>query len=182
VRSVAFDIDDFSDRWNCLQELMRLRERYPRFKTTLFTIPYKTDEALTDTVKRFPWIELAVHGFTHEPNDEMLHLRENEIAHSLAVIDGKTYVKGFKSPGWYISASVVNACNEKGYWVAMREEDRPFAAQCKHGYYIAGEKYDYWHGHSHNVCNNGLRECLHDLLRLWPREQEFKFVSEAVVR
>ena len=43
-----------------------------------------------------------------------------------------------------------------------------------------GERFDYWHGHTHNVCGNWLKGNLPALLEMWPKEREFAYVSEAV--
>lgn len=190
---VTFDVDDFCDRWNCLPELDALKERYPNFKCTLFTIPTETSVVLYEEVIKRKWIELAVHGAFHEPNEELKFLKPDGLKEYLKDIKkswnalNPSTVWGFRPPGWYITPEHIQVLNELGMWVAIHQRDeRKLGPLCKHGYYVCGQR-PYWHGHTsgegqkaHSVCGNGIRECLSELLKKWPRDQCFSFVSESV--
>lgn len=190
---VTFDVDDFCDRWNCLPDLDLLKQQYPNFKCTLFTIPFKTSQELVEEARKRDWVELAAHGFHHEPNEELKamsdvsfswHFNNTNIEDSMDL--GKI-VRGFRPPGWYITPEHVKVLNDFKMWVALHKRDeRRLGPLCEHGYYVCGDR-PYWHGHTsgegqraHSVCGNGIRECLSELLRKWPRDQRFSFVSESV--
>jgi hypothetical protein len=180
-KPVIFDVDDFCDMWECLTDIEILKHTYPNFKATLFTIPFRTSPAMLLRVKKLGYVELAVHGFLHSPNlMEMLGLEKWQIVELFKKVDFRFYCHGFRPPGWHMNQTVVDACNEAGLWVAMHRNDRKLAAKCIHGYYIAEDKYPCWHGHTHNVCNNWIRKAIPDLVKRWPQDQEFMFVSEAV--
>jgi hypothetical protein len=188
---VTFDVDDFCDRWNCLPALDRLKEQYPNFRCTLFTIPSKTSADLELEARSRSWIEIAIHGVTHEPNEELKAVTPQIMYRRLEMMfDSKAkhyYIKGFRPPGWYITAGHISALNSLGMWVALHKRDeRKLGPLCKHGFYCCGDR-PYWHGHTsgegnkaHSVCGNGIDECLPELLKRWPRDQSFSFVSESV--
>jgi len=174
------DVDDFCDEWNCAEELMRLKMIFPDFKVTLFTIPKKTTVGMIRAIRdAFDWIEFAVHGILHEPNDEMLRIGSKDLASFLKSIDYSVYVKGFKPPGWYLTDGVIEACNEAGLWIALHTDQRENGPLCRHGYYVCGERFGFWHGHSHDVCGNWVAKKIDEIADRWPRDQKFMFVSEA---
>lgn len=183
---VTFDVDDFCDRWNCLPALDRLKEQYPNFRCTLFTIPNRTSRALVMRAVERNWVEVACHGITHEPNEELKRLDPYQLRSALRQL-GVNYVSGFRPPGWYITAEHIKVLNELGMWVALHKRDeRTLGKLCDHGYYVCGDR-PYWHGHTsgegqraHSVCKNGIDECLPELLTKWPVNQQFSFVSESV--
>jgi hypothetical protein len=176
------DFDDFCDKHWCVNSLRRLKDRYPNFKVTLFTIPNKVSMKFLRVIRGWGWIELAVHGFNHNPNDEMMNLSKDQIIDKLRRIDFNIYEKGFKAPGWYIHEGVVEACNELGLWIALHgDHDRELASKCAYGYYISREEGGSWHGHAHlDDCNNYIVDDLPLLLKKWPERQDFAFVSESL--
>lgn len=179
---VVFDVDDFCDQYNCLPELLELKSVYSRFCCTLFTIPLRTSAELLTEVKKYPWIELAVHGFTHEPNAELATWTRKEVLEGLRKIDDRTYVKGFKPPAWFLTLSTIQACNDAGLWLAIHKRDRhQYGPMCQHGYYVCEDRLPAWHGHAHQVCNNWIREHLYFLKQAWPKDKAFAKVSEAVL-
>ena len=182
AQPVVFDVDDLCDQWNCLPELMALRERFPKFKATCFTIPGRTSKALLQKAHSLGFLELAVHGFEHEPLDEVLRISESEMTSRLAALDYSVWAKVFRPPGWHLRTELINACNTTGLAMAVHERDRKYAARFQHGFYICGDRLPYRHQHSHNVCQNWLKADLPRLLTAWPEDQEFAFVSEAIVK
>lgn len=179
---VVFDVDDFCDEMNCLDELMQLKQQYPNFACTLFTIPHKTSTALLRKAKSLGFIELAVHGITHSPNEELKSLKQSHLDNYFKELDFSLYARGFRAPGWYIEEQHVKACVNHGMWIALHTRHVPtLRPHCSHGYYACGERYDYWHGHTHNVCNNWLKGHLPSLLVKWNKDQIFHFVSDAIL-
>jgi hypothetical protein len=182
---VVFDVDDHCDEWNCLPEMLRLKEQYPHFKCTLFTIPEKiSGRLLNETAEHRDWIEIAVHGIRHHPNEEMKSVSYAQLYKYLTEnIDHSIYTKGFRPPGWAINSGTVRALNDAGYWCALHMRDRlNFGKMCRHGYYACGDRYPYWHAHSHGVCGNGIQDDIDKLLKMWPKEQKFGWVSESIIK
>lgn len=183
---IIFDVDDFSNTYGgdeTLSDLFQLRERYPNFKCTLFTIPNKTNELLQRTALGYPWIELAVHGWDHHPTEELKKLSAGQLTAKILRVrsEGNPYAEGFRPPGWYIMKEHCEALSGLGMWIALHKRDIALARYCKSGYYICGDRFPYWHGHTHDVCGNYLRTALPDLMKKWPRDQKFGFVSEAAL-
>jgi len=183
-RRTIFHIDDFSDRhYRCVEEMFALKKRYPKFKVTLFAIPFKTSEDHLSEMKKLDWVELAVHGFKHNSNDEMLLLSRDEIIKFFSRVDFATFVKGFKAPGWRINKTGVEICNELGLWIALhRKHLLSLAPLCSNGFYVYGRRYDAWHSHAGDAEDNWVKKDLPMLLKRWPVDQEFIFVSEAIER
>jgi peptidoglycan/xylan/chitin deacetylase (PgdA/CDA1 family) len=99
----------------------------------------------------------------------------------LSKIDFQVYVRGFRPPYWAINEDVIEACNKLGMWVAFRDTEK--FHMCKHGYYHMQEKGTYWFGHTWRTWeNNWITERLPELLAKWPKDQQFRFVSEAIVK
>lgn len=190
---VVFDIDDFCDDWNCLPELDRLKERYPDFRCTLFTIPTRTSRGLLMRAVERDWIEVAVHGVSHDPNQELNHMSaeqlEIEMESVFASDVGQYYTRGFRPPGWAISRQHCDVLTRLGFWVALHQRDeRLLAPRCKEGYYVCGPRFPYWHAHTsgpgqkaHAVCKNGIAETMDELMNKWPRSQKFTKVSESLI-
>ncbi len=177
---VTFDVDDFCDKWNCLADLDELKRVYPRFQATLFTIPALTSQSLLREARRREWLELAVHGIKHEPNEEMRYTRGDTLLAYLKTLDYSLYVKGFRCPAWFIGEHVYEACNRAGLWIALHVKDSSDRWKCEHGYYVCDDK-PYWHGHTHDVCGNWLHGHLEELKLIWPKDQAFSKVSDSVL-
>lgn len=184
AQPVVVDVDDFCDQHGAatLADLDVLKAHYPAFKATLFTIPTKTSPLLLAEARLRPWLELAVHGITHEPNEELRAVSPLALKTYLQQHNLPDYVKGFRPPGWFITPSHVEALNETGHWVALHARDRKsLGPLCRHGYYTCEDRLPYSHHHSHDVCDNWLHKDLPRLLKQWPRHQPFAFVSEEVL-
>jgi hypothetical protein len=181
---VVFDVDDFCDEWGIetLKDMDKLKNVYPNFKATLFTIPRSTSGVLIQEAKKRDWLELGVHGVTHKPTEELKSLGAQELGSALKRLDYSVYAPVFRPPGWYIDYSHVKVLNSLGLAVALHSRDaKELGPSCKHGYYICENRTSYEHCHTHNVCNNYLRKLLPGLLSKWKQDQLFSFVSEAVL-
>ena len=138
--------DDFQDKANRsgIEYLFYWKSRYPKFKITLFTIPDLTSLEYLNLVG-FPndWVELAVHGYSHQSNFECFNWDESG-THILMERVEKTgkYIKGFKAPGWQLTGNeqgvgsgypltppsllakdnqaIYKALGDRGYWIMDR--------------------------------------------------------------
>jgi hypothetical protein len=195
---IALEADDFGPLNHRFDVLEKLRDRYPNFKITMFTIPwdirYNTEKGGTPIVKeeysawrnvvkhaiKDGWLEIAVHGFTHVPNefggiDARMADAKIQFAEKMFDDSGIKFTKIFKAPHWQLSQEGKEAIEKRGYKVV---ED---------GYYNWNWKDEFpvelddviGHGHVQNVCDNGLEEALIRLVQI-PNEYEFKFLSEAL--
>lgn len=183
MTKIVIDIDDFCNATPCLDDLLQLRVAYPRFRATLFTIPEQTSVDLLEAAQKLTWLEIAVHGFCHVPNHEMSLYDEAEVRRRMKQVPWRFFAQGFKAPGWQITQATITVCNEFGLWVALHERDTALMPLCQHGYYACrGQRpADYQHFHTHDVCGNWIHQMLPKLLTQWDKEQEFCFVSEALV-
>ena len=75
LKDTIFDLDDLCDRgWDgrgsrC-ELLLELKLQFPELKVTLFAIPGLSSLTFLSELAKENWIELAVHGWTHQPNTE----------------------------------------------------------------------------------------------------------------
>lgn len=186
---VVFDLDDHCDQHGeeTLSDLDKLKKVYPALKVTLFTIPAKTSLSLLQETAKMDWIEIAVHGINHVPNEELREVSGEVLSgwfKDFQYIHGEKspYIKGFRPPGWFIKEEHVEACNKLGLWVALHVRDRKMLGPlCEHGFYCCDDRLPYHHGHTHNVCGNWLRKDMDKLLTKWRKDQKFAFVSEALL-
>lgn len=191
---IAAEYDDFGPRNNNIHLLEEIREHYPNFKVTMFTVPWDirfgsqtpiTNEEFKpwcEAVKKLDWIEIAVHGLTHVPL-EFSELSYDAACKRIVVAEkmfqnrGINYVKIFKAPHWTISPEAKRAAEDLGFKVV---ED---------GYYNWNLKDDMpetndviiAHGHVQNVMENGLEETMPKLMRL-PTDTEFLKLSEVILK
>lgn len=198
---IAIEFDDFSPINSRFDLLEKLKEHYPEFKVTMFTVPWEIrygrnlEESApitsskykpwVDAVKEYEdWIEIAPHGLTHAPM-EFAELSANEATKRLIIgtkmfeNKGIKYTNLFKAPQWEISKEAKEAIEgmgfivlEDGYYDWNLAEDLPEEIKNSDKIVIA-------HGHVQNVCDNGLEEVFHRLMKL-PVDTEFYFLSEAL--
>lgn len=189
---VIVDFDDFSPLHNRFDLLEELREHYPDFKVTMFTVPweirYKNPAPITDekhagwvsAVKASKWIEIAVHGLTHFPL-EFAELTYDEahkrivVAEKMFINRGIEFVKLFKAPYWALSDEAKQAAQDLGYTVAENHyynwnlaDECPFTPEQilnDDGYLVA-------HGHvTKEGCDNYIEDAMPKLMKLPPGTQ-----------
>lgn len=188
---VLFDLDDLSPRNTQLSLLEELKEHFPKFKVTMFMVPWEirlgeptpiTDERFKPfcdaLIKGSDWIEVAVHGLTHAPEEfKTLGYEEAKkrimVAEKMIINRGIPYTKLFKAPYWLLTKGGKEAAEELGFTVA---EDGYYDWNIKDP--LPRKKGDLIaHGHVQNVMGNGLEESYYRLLEL-PADTEFGFLSE----
>src|SRR3990167_5467059 len=85
---VALDLHDFSLVHNRFHFLLALKQYFPNFKVSLFTIPiyrrsdwgpYLLREQMLEDIRKFTdWIQLIPHGLRHEKSREMQYCSYNQ--------------------------------------------------------------------------------------------------------
>lgn len=191
-----FDFDDFSPKNTNFGLLEKLREHYPNFKVTLFTVPWETRfgdptiitehkfEPFCSALRKLDWMEIALHGLTHVP-EEFLRVTYNEAKKRLLVgekmfINRKIpYTRLFKAPYWQLSEEGKRAAEELG-WTVMQDgyynwnlKDAAPSKTIKKD----GKEYIFAHGHIQDVSGNGLEESMWKIMQL-PSDAEFGFLSD----
>jgi len=196
---VCLDLHDFSVVNNRLDILLKLKEHFPGFKVSLFTVPIDQKvgwgrcvirkELLKEVKKHLNWMQIIPHGLRHEASFEARTWGKTRLTSVLSSIekvfddDGLPFVRGFCAPHWRWSNIVVETLDKAGWWGAV---DRDKKMPCTKIYY----KYNYllnesfWeakgdlklHGHIYGTRNDvGL--CFDNLLKL-PKSVEWCFVTD----
>lgn len=179
--TAVMDFDDFCDETNELTSLKKLRQANGNgFKVTLFTIPGKSTVDFLKSVKfRFPWIELAIHGWTHTGIGECRNWTKREaIKNICAALQMGVFTKGFKAPHWQTSSGTYDACRDLGLWVSeiyTNKHKIPPGLKT----YVLGEPEKnilQVHGHITNSSGNYIKNTLENyILR---GKYTYRFISE----
>lgn len=137
---ISCDFDDFSPLNHRFDLLDNLRERYPDFKVTLFTVPWEirfspdtkgtpiTDERYSSWCQAVRqavedgWMQVAIHGLTHAP-EEFEDLTYDE-AKKRVIVAQKMFANAkipiipyFKAPQWLLSRQAKKGIEELGITV-----------------------------------------------------------------
>lgn len=201
---VVLDLDDFSVIRSRMDILRQIKEHYPSFKLSAFTIPVdyeyeksqlrlNRDVFLKDIHENLDWIQIIPHGLTHMPREFEKCDRETMLM-SLAAIDealtrdGLPYVKGFKAPFWLWNQDVVDVLDEQGWWGASDRNQPDMLRTKKHYEYTHSIDEPFWnvktdllklHGHMTSPSSNNIEDCLLNIFKL-PADVTFHFASEFV--
>lgn len=199
ISKATLDLDDFSPMNNNIGLMEKLKDRYPDFKITLFTVPWeirwKADGAGTPiTDKRWKpwveavksaveegWMEIAIHGLTHGPKE--FHKLGYDEARKRIIVGQKMFenvgIKTcdlFKAPQWLISQEAIPAVADTGMRLV---EDHYYNWNIKDE--APDEKHVIGHGHIQNDPQfpNGLEESYFRLTKL-PAKTKWVFLSEVL--
>lgn len=185
--TIALEYDDFSPKNTHFELLEQMREHYPDFKVTMFTVPWEVrfGEQTPITQAEYEpfvracklsedWLELALHGLTHTPM-EFAELSEDGAMKRVTIAEKMfenrklKLAKIFKAPFWAISKEAKAYLEKSGYKV------------CEDGYYNwnladdfpqeAADRGDIIIAHGHvqmDSTQNGMEETLHKLMQLPP--------------
>lgn len=194
---IAVEYDDFSPYNTQFSSLEKMREHYPQFKVTMFTVPWETrfGQQTAITLPEYAafvkackesedWLELALHGLTHAPM-EFAEVSQEE-AFKRVMIGKKMFdnrglklVPIFKAPFWALSKEGKLGVESAGFKVVEDKyynwnlaDDFPQEAADRGDVIIA-------HGHVQDVCENGLAETLPKLMKL-PPDTQFLTLSEVL--
>lgn len=152
---IALDLHDFSVVENRLDLLLKLKELYPDFKVSLFTVPIdkKKDwgsylvrrENLAKIKANLDWMQIIPHGLYHDSNQEMMvgyEVFKHDILPKIEEAfqtDGLPYEKGFCAPHWRWTEEVVKVLDEFGWWGAIDpRQNKP----CPKRFYAYSHKLD----------------------------------------
>ena len=189
---IVMDLDDWTDAtayW-ATPILDRLyAESEGRLRVTLFAVPaYLSTYGAIRTRSR-PWIELAVHGHTHAPN-ECAEWDAGRVTDLLGSLPPGTYAPVFRAPYWVTSPGLYEGLADAGWAVAdhpSNAEKIPprlarYVLSPEHGIGDAHRLLPVIqaHGHVENVMGNGLRERFGDFLALARSGADYAFVREVV--
>ena len=132
---VSLDLHDFSVLNNRLDLLMKIKEHYPNFKVSLFTVPFAIhyemgvqriyrEAALKKIKECLDWIQIIPHGLTHmdkefEKCDYILFKNVLKSIKEAFDKDGLPYEKGFCAPFWLWNEKVIRVLDEQGWWGAI---------------------------------------------------------------
>lgn len=202
---VVMDVDDFGYLMPGYDDLLRLKQSFPGFKITAFTIPlssvfYNAENAKHMQISKYrewakivnqqDWIEVAIHGFSHV-HWEMETSYDKTIQLLTAVENffgeiGLEYSKIFKAPYWQYSYDSLVALRDKGYVVAIdRNHERPTPDGLKT--YIYNWSFEEplpnvdvikGHGHFTGQNTNNIGETLPNILHYLPRDTHFQTIGE----
>jgi SAM-dependent methyltransferase len=183
MNDCVFDLDDLCECEYAVDKdlLFELKDLYPDLKVTLFAIPNRGSREFFLEWAAHDWIELAVHGWSHSPKDECLHWTYSETCRYLDMAEQMDcgFVRGFRPPGWKISAEALQALKDRGYWVAKlkgEQTDWEYPAQgnllCIHGHLRNSR-------HKNHSMRNGIRQLMARGLP-WDEKTRFRFISEVM--
>lgn len=200
---VVLNLDDFTPVQNRFDLLYRLKDYFPDFKVSMFTIPidkkmdygpYCIRPQLLEEVKRnLDWLQIIPHGLTHSSSWELREMSYEDFKFKTLPsvirsfeLDGLPFVKGFKAPHWKWSEGVVKVLDEEGWWGAvLREGGMPTPKRSYVYTHLLNEPF--WesdvevlklHGHMYGT-KNDLGLCFDNLLKL-PRETQFSYVTDFI--
>lgn len=201
-KKVILDLDDFSVLRNRMDLLTTLKDHYPNFKVSMFTIPFdaeyetsmlriERDKALTWIHNNLDWIEIIPHGLTHIPREFEAPDKETvemafEAIQDTFENDGLPYVNGFKAPQWLWNKEVVDWLDENNWWGAVDRNQPEMLTPKRHYVYDYSIHEPFWesdkevlklHGHMSLPSENNLEDCITNLFKL-PNDVEFEFVSQ----
>ena len=126
------------------------------------------------------WLEIAVHGLTHAPNEfggitGKLAAAKVKFAEMFFKDVKIPYVKIFKAPFWQLSKEGKKAIEKAGFKVV---EDHYYNWNIKDEFPVEKNKV-IGHGHVQDVVGNGMDESLIRLVQI-PNDYKWEFVSEAI--
>lgn len=201
---VSIDLHDFSILNNGLDNLLHIKEHFPDFKISMFTIPFDypyeksiqrifRDMELERIKQNLDWIQIIPHGVMHFDNEFLMCdkftmktiIKEYD---NLFQKDGLPFEKGFCAPFWLWNKDVIEALDEAGWWGAI-DRNQPQMLSTKRFYkYSHSIDEPFWeskdeilklHGHMTLPSANNLNDCVTNILKL-PQDVEWHFVTDFI--
>ena len=125
MRTYCVDFDDLYDEIadRSLGHLLALKEKYPAFACTLFTIPDRTSDETIAKFKPYPWIALAPHGWRHTGGECLAWPAHEAEAKILLAKERGIDAPVFRAPGWLINRATYEACRDLNIVVADHSEN-----------------------------------------------------------
>lgn len=120
---VEFDdlYDGVADR--ALARLQEVKEKYPAFVCTLFTIPARTSDETIAKYKQYPWIALAPHGWRHT-RGECLTWPFHEAEAKILQARGRGIdAPAFRAPAWFMNRATYEVCRDNNITVCDHKDE-----------------------------------------------------------
>jgi hypothetical protein len=194
---------------NCIGEIQELVYTFPQIKLTMFTSALYERRALfsdpewckaVNKLIESNNLKLAIHGLYHTP-EEFKHKTKDDallsitVAESVFKVAGLPFIKVFRGPHWGINEATYEALIDLKYKAVYTHEDYRSLAdkfpQIKSVFYnwnLKDNECTAWngieplvigHGHTHNVCGNGIQESFDRISTFIQRYgPEFAFADE----
>ena len=197
-QTFVMDFDDFTIHRN-MDLLLKIKEHYPNFRVTAFTIPYAQGLAVEERfeekykewaklIEGYDWIEVAVHGLAHTFGEcDITDLDQVKkfmlTTETLLKRIGIKYSKIFKAPYWIMSETFYDYLKEEGWVVALDRNSVPIYSE--NDDYIYNWSFDepvpngtIVKGHGHFIgTNNGIDVCFSNLMKM-PTDAKFLTIGE----
>ncbi len=199
MAQVCLGLHDFSVVNNRLDLLLKLKQYFPDFKVSLFTVPYDEpqdwgpflllEEFLTQIKENLDWIQIIPHGLQHKGR-EMRGMESSQFKLCLLRIEQLfkkndiPYINGFCAPHYAWSSDVVRVLDEMGWWGAIpRDKVIPTPKRFYKFSHIINEPF--WeskdpalklHGHVYGT-KSDLGKCFDNLLKL-PIDTDWHFCTD----
>ena len=193
-----------------LPDILRLKEVYPDFKMTCFTIPmskhffnqenaklFKIEKykQWAEIINSYDWLEVGMHGFAHTKHEAdtsyegvktMIKAGEN-----LWKQVGLEYKKLFAAPYWQYSYDGFNALKDMGYAIGIdRNNPRIVPEGAKTFTYnwsfeetVRPKFGNTIVGHGHLMdqgVTNSINQTFYNITKQIPRDAKFGFISELI--
>jgi hypothetical protein len=180
-----------------METLLFLKESFPKFKVSLFTVPMETkndwgmgihrDKYLKSIKDNLSWIQIIPHGLRHNKVEVLkwdyyyasyvLHLIEQLFGN-----DGLEFERGFCAPHWGWNSEVVQALNDAGWWGAVNPKRTMLYTDKFYEYsHSINERFPRnsdlkLHGHLYGT-EDDVSRCMDNLLSL-PKNTEWHFCTD----
>lgn len=202
MKKVVLAFDDFSVVNNRLDLLLKLKEHFPNFKVSLFTVPIDEkqdwgpylirEESLKKIKENLDWIQIIPHGLKHAGREMWHYNYARFVTEGIPLIeesfkkDGLPYEKGFCAPHHAWSDDVIRALDDRGWWGLIKPNSKMHMTK---RFYIYDYTIDqpFWederevlklHGHIYGT-KNDLGLCFENILKL-DKNTEFCYVTDFI--
>lgn len=117
--TVCQDFDDLADGNDRLDVLLRLKERDPGYKVTLFAIPRRCSDSLLKRYSEYDdWIQLGIHGWEHARHECLAWTSEETVEKVAAARSIYPFAAIFKAPNWETCDELYTGLRECGVSIA----------------------------------------------------------------
>lgn len=174
--TVVFDLDDFAvdHESNCVNYLMEMKTKYPKFRVTLFTILGRwPDLNVLKTLSHFDYIEFAAHGWEHLRNDEVLEWDKKRWFDVLDRYETSgMFAKVWKAPNWEMTRLGYEVLKELGWAASVRQSQINDVPEGMKYYCFESNPFGA-HGHTWTMAAHEQE----GMFRNWNANTEFEFIS-----
>ncbi len=175
---ILFDLDDYYTEGenNCLEELNKMKDKYPNLKVTLFTIIGKCDPSQLILLSDIQWIQLAAHGHDHDKNSEVMDWDSAQWYRVINEYEEFGFQHIFKAPNWEMSKLGYQVLKDLKWAVAVRKNQIKDVPEGLF-YYCFENEYDAVHGHTWLLKDHEKK----GWFKSWDKNSKFGFISDWLV-